>query len=398
MSLLPPEAITSLLTLRYYRYRLDEETLPYKEWTSLQPRNIDLDNALTELNKLVDRKLSNLPNEVALLFSGGLDSSYLLTRLKEKAHVSTITLAYRNKPPDTLSEALDHFKPDATHVVNVDSIFRDLPKQIQIQGYPLWHLYSYYAMEKAARLQMPLLTGDGGDEALAGYEFRYKSFMERRTESPRQRVEAYLRGHNRDWVPDQPLLLHPKMRFSWQYVRNLLVEYFVNPLPPLRQVLLADYHGKLRWDWVPMYRKWARHFKLTLISPFLEPDVMQFGHSMPTNLLFKNGEGKILLRESLRQSGAPENIVKQPKSGFGVGSLDELWTNEGKSIFSRFFFGKMAAVVECKFIRQEWVEGFSDRLGDYERDPRYLSKALQLIAFETWCRMLKGEISSDDKL
>jgi asparagine synthetase B (glutamine-hydrolysing) len=395
---LPSDALTSLLTLRYYRFRVDEETLPYKEWTRLRPTDISLDSALYQLDKLVDSKLSSLPNEVALLFSGGLDSSYLLSRLKGRTHVSTITLVYRNRPPDTLNEAIDWLRPDATYTVSVDDILRDLPKQIQIQGYPLWHLYSYYAMEKATQLQMPLTTGDGGDEALAGYEFRYKSFMERPIGSPMQRVNAYLMGHNRDWVPDQALLLHPRMRFSWQYIRSLLVEYFLNPLQPWRQVLLADYHGKLRWDWVPMYRKWARHFKLTLISPFLEPDVMQFGHSLPTNLLFEDGEGKILLRESLRRLGAPEKIVKQPKSGFGVGNLEELWINEGKAIFSRLFLEKVAAVVEGKFIRQKWIERFRDRLSDCERDPRYLSKALQLVAFETWYRMLRGEISSDDRL
>jgi asparagine synthetase B (glutamine-hydrolysing) len=395
---LTQEAITSLLTLRYYRYRTDEETVPYKEWTSLSPENTSLENAVQKLNKLLDKKLNDLPNEVALLFSGGLDSSYLMSRLKGKTHVTTITLAYRNKPPDTFRQARDHFRPDASYVVDVDTILRDLPKQIEIQGYPLWHLYSYYVMKKASELQMPLFTGDGGDEALAGYEFRYKAFMESRVESPKQRIAAYLMGHNRDWVPDQHLLFHPRMRFSWQHIRDLLIEYFVNPLPPLRQVFLADYHGKLRWDWVPMYRKWACHFGITLISPFLEPEVMQFGHSLPNSLLFEHNKGKVLLREGLKRLRVPRKLVSQPKGGFSVGSLDTLWKNEGKRIFSRLFFNKKATVVEGKIIRQGWIDNLHDEQTALERDPRYLSKSLQLIATETWHQMLNGEMTPDDRL
>lgn len=363
----------------------------------LQPQPISLDNAVTRLNKLADRKLSNTSNEVSLLFSGGLDSSFLLSRLKGKKHVSTITLTYRNEAPATLKEALDYFKPDEAHTVNVNTVFEDLQKQIRIQGHPLWHLYSYYAMEEAANLRMPLLTGDGADESLAGYEFRYETFLQRSSDTPQKRVDAYLLGHNRDWVPNQPALFHPRMKFSWRSIQDLLIEYFQNPLPALRQVFLADYHGKLRWDWIPMYKKWARHFNLTLVSPFLEPDLMQFGHSLPTNLLFKDGKGKILLREVLKRTGAPEAIVEQPKSGFGLGSLEDLWINEGKTVFSRLFLRKKAAVVESEFIQQKWIEDFRDKLSDYERDPRYISRALQLIAFEMWYSMFKKESSSHGK-
>lgn len=363
----------------------------------LQPQPISLDNALTQLNKLVDRRLSTASRELSLLFSGGLDSSFLLSRLKGKKHVSIITLTYRNEEPATLKEALDYFRPDEVHTVNVDTIFGDLQKLIRIQGYPLWHLYSYYAMEKAASLGMPVLTGDGGDEALAGYEFRYETFLKRSLDTPQKKVDAYLLGHNRDWVPDQHALFHPKVKFSWRSIQDLLIEYFQSPLPALRQVFLADYHGKLRWDWVPMYKKWSRHFDLTLISPFLDPDVMQFGHSLPANLLFEGGRGKILLREGLRRAGAPERIVEQPKSGFGLGSLEELWINEGKKVFSSLFLRKTAAVVEGEFIQQKWIESFKDKLSDYESDPRYLSKALQLIAFEIWYRMCSEESDSHDR-
>jgi asparagine synthetase B (glutamine-hydrolysing) len=397
LSSLRPEALRSLLTLRYYRFRTDEETIPYNEWTDFQPQPISLDNALLRLNKLIDQKLPDTLSEVSLLFSGGLDSSFLLSKLKGKTHVSTITLTYRKDVPTTLKEALDFFKPDETHTVDLNTILKDLQKQIRIQGYPLWHLYSYYVMEKASSLGMPVITGDGADEVLAGYEFRYKSFFQNPLDTPQKRVDAYLRGHNRDWVPNQSALFAAKIKFSWRSIQDLLIEYFQNPLPALRQVFLADYHGKLRWDWIPMYKKWARHFNLAIISPFLEQDTMQFGHHLPTELLFDGGKGKVLLRESLRRLGAPQEIVDQPKSGFGLRSLDDLWINEGKAIFSSLYFARVARVVEAHLIRQKWVEDFRERLSDYERDPRYLSKALQLIAFETWYRILEGESRNDDR-
>jgi asparagine synthetase B (glutamine-hydrolysing) len=306
--------------------------------------------------------------------------------LKGKKHVSTITLTYRREEPATLKEALDCFEPDEAHIVNIDTVFEDLQKQIRIQGYPLWHLYSYYAMEKAASLGMPVITGDGADEALAGYEFRYKTFLQHSLDTPQKRVDAYLLGHNRDWVPDQRALFHPKVRFSWRSIQDLLIEYFQNPLPALRQVLLADYHGKLRWDWIPMYKKWARHFNLTLISPFLELDVMQLGQSLPTDLLYQNGVGKILLREALKRCGVPQGIVNQQKAGFSVGNLDKLWKNEGKRVFSSLFSGKRASVVENRIVQQSWITRFREQQAVLQKDPRYLSKAFQLIATELWYR------------
>ena len=65
-----------------------------------------------------------------------------------------------------------------------------------------------------------------------------------------QTGRVYLTCHERDWVPDQESMFGPNMKFEWASIYRILRTHFDNDLEPLEQVLLADYHGKLMYDFV----------------------------------------------------------------------------------------------------------------------------------------------------
>ena len=54
--------------------------------------------------------------------------------------------------------------------------------------------------------------------------------------------------HERDQVPDQVNMFDSKLQFDWEQIYYLLRTHFYNDLAPLDQVLMADYYGKLMYD------------------------------------------------------------------------------------------------------------------------------------------------------
>jgi len=46
-----------------------------------------------------------------------------------------------------------------------------------------------------------------------------------------------------------------QIKFAWSSIYQLVKIYFDNNLDPLEQVLLADYHGKLMYDFIPTNEK-----------------------------------------------------------------------------------------------------------------------------------------------
>ncbi len=61
----------------------------------------------------------------------------------------------------------------------------------------------------------------------------------------------------------------------------------------------------------------SMHYSLETRMPFLNPNVIEFSKTLPNNLLIKNGNGKIILKNLLKKY-IPEEYVERPKMGFSV--------------------------------------------------------------------------------
>ena len=66
--------------------------------------------------------------------------------------------------------------------------------------------------------------------------------------SSRTGIQAYLNCHQRDWVSDQEKVFGSETNFSWKKIEDLFLPFFDNSLDRLTQVFLADYNGKLRYN------------------------------------------------------------------------------------------------------------------------------------------------------
>jgi asparagine synthase (glutamine-hydrolysing) len=284
------------------------------------------------------------------------------------------------------------------HEIHVENPLRDLPLLLSIIKEPRWNVYQYYFIENARSISNTLFTGDGGDELFAGYIFRYKKFLEnvKSNYSWQDRVQTYLQCHERDWVPDQEDMFGAKIEFTWTSIYLFLKKYFDNNLDPLEQVLLADYHGKLMYDFIPTNEKYFRHFNINGIAPLLSNEIIDLSIKIPVSIKydFASNIGKIQLREIIKRNISSYS-AENKKMGFGM-DLVKFWFRIGKEIVTSNL--EKGRIFEDKIINREWYIKSLTRISQ-NKDPRYISKMLQLLSLEIWYKLfITYEMSSTSSI
>ena len=136
------------------------------------------------------------------------------------------------------------------------------------------------------------------------HSFRYSKFLTLvdKNSSPLEKVKAYLECHERDRVPNQENLFDEKINFSWPGIHNILLPYFDNSLSLLDQVFLADYNGKLLYNFSIIGNKINQFFNLKSVTPILNSKLITYASQIHPDLKYNslNNIGKIPLRLLLK--------------------------------------------------------------------------------------------------
>jgi len=193
---------------------------------------------------------------------------------------------------------------------------------------------------------------------------------------------AYLQCHERDSVPDQHKIFGKNITFSWDYYYNQLQSYFENDLLPLDQLFLADYNGKLLYNFSIVNNSINKEFNIKSITPFLNPSFLKSIPHLFNSEKYnpKNNLGKLPLRKILQESNVYK-LLNQEKLGFSV-NTQNLWKNYGKKICS--YFLSNPEIVKNNLIDNEWIQNY---LHKDDLDIRYINKLLGLLACEIWYRI-----------
>lgn len=385
--------IRNILTLRYDPTIQIKSPVPHINANQIKDRHI----AQYPSSRDIENKLRNIirnavslfdPKSVSLALSTGVDSNLMLSLLRAefpKLDINCISVSFDETSEGNFAKKIAESKDTDFLNVTVDNPLKDLPLLISIIKEPRWNLYQYYFIEKSKQYSNVLFTGDGGDELFGGYVFRYNKFLSLFDDNHdwQKRVNIYLDCHERDWVPDQEKIFGENIKFDWSSIHGLLRKYFDNNLDPLDQVFLADYHGKLIYDFIPTNEKFFEHFDITGISPILDHEIIDMAFKIPANVKFNNktNVGKIPLREIL--SNLNGSNVPDTKIGFGM-DLKNLWSTNAKEIVVSTLSN--ASIFRDKIISKDFYNHMIKTIEETQ-DVRYISKALQLLSLEIWYKM-----------
>lgn len=393
--------IRNVLTLRYDPTIDIKSSIPQIEINQIKNRSNTFpspEDIERELRTIIRENISaHNPDRISLALSSGVDSNLMLSLIRDeypKLDIKCISVSFNDRNEANYAKEIAASKDTDFYDVTIDNPLKELPLLISIIKEPRWNLYQYYFIEKSKQLSSVLFTGDGGDELFGGYTFRYNKFLKLLKEGDdwKQRVLHYLDCHERDWVPDQDKIFAENIRFNWSSIYSLLRVYFDNDLDPLDQVFLADYNGKLIYDFVPSNDKFFKHFSITGLSPILDNKIIDMSYRIPPSAKFdsKTNTGKIPLRQILAGLSSGKNI-SDIKIGFGM-DLKKLWSTNGKEIVTSTMSN--ASVFRDKIISPEFYERSIKKIEETD-DVRYISKMLQLLSLEIWYKMfITFEVSS----
>lgn len=400
-NILEPATVRNILTLRYDPTQTP--ILSKKKWRDFisKPTISSTEYIEKLIEKNIRNAIGNLHNEkIAIALSGGVDSTLMLAFLQKTfpdVQIEAVSIKFANSIDETSNAAkIADFFGAKHQIVFLENYLKELPKAISIIKLPFWDLHWYYVVKKAQSISKFIVSGDGGDELFSGYTFRYKKFLSLTNENstPLEKVKAYLQCHERDWVIDQDKLFTKKVSFSWNLIHDVLIPHFDNPLNSLNQVFLADYNGKLLYNFSIVNTRLDHHFGLTAISPLLSDEMISFATHLPWDSKYdqKHNIGKLHLRNILSkyQIGA---LITEEKLGFNVNTLN-LWNSYGKKLCKQYLFD--SNIVKDDLINKNWIEKYID---EKDLDVKIINKFLGLLALEIWYRLfVTKEIDPHTKL
>ena len=390
--------IRNILTLRYDP--LQKTTLPVLKTNDfISSKNYDLDFIENNLKNSIQTTLGSA-NNLTISLSGGIDSTLVLGLIRKTLpdlKINAISIKFSDSTDETLTakKIADFF--DAEHeIINIENYLLDLPAAISIIGMPFWDIHWYYIAKNAKDKSTFLASGDGGDELFGGYTFRYSKFLSliKPNSSPLDKIQAYLSCHERDWVPDQEKIFNSKTNFSWKSINSIFEPFFNNSLSPLNQVFLADYNGKLLYNFSIIGNKINKFFNLKPVTPILNSKLISYASHIPSELKYNSVKnlGKIPLRKLLTKYEC-DSLISKEKLGFSVNTI-KLWNSIGKELCHSYLDN--ARIVEDGWINKEWISSHIDKP---DLNVKYVNKFLGLLALEIWYRLfITKEMNSTTKL
>ena len=390
--------IQNILTLRYDP--LQSTNLPVldsHDFTS--SKKLDLTFIENTLKNSIQTKLESAKN-LTISLSGGVDSTLVLALIRKTLpdlKINAISIKFAHSTDETLmaKKIADFFEVEH-EIIDIDNYFLELPAAISIIELPFWDIHWYYIAKNAKDKSNFLASGDGGDELFGGYTFRYSKFLSliKPDSTPLDKIQAYLSCHERDWVPDQEKIFNSKTNFSWKSINSIFMPFFDNSLSPLTQVFLADYNGKLLYNFSIIANKINQFFNLKPVTPILDPELISYAsHLSPESKYDLNkNKGKIPLRFLLSKHKC-DSLISKEKLGFSVNTIN-LWNSIGKELCELYLDN--ARIVEDGWINKEWIYS---NIKKSDLDVKYVNKFLGLLSLEIWYRLfITKEMNAKTKL
>jgi asparagine synthase (glutamine-hydrolysing) len=402
--------------------RSDEDYIA--EWTELFRTSVRL------------RLMADVP--LGMFLSGGIDSSAIAAMMSEMVDdpIKTFSVAFKEREANELEYARlvsRAFKTDHHEIiVSPEEFFKALPQLVWHEDEPLAHPSSvalYFVSRLASKHVKVVLTGEGSDELLAGYD-RYRKTVynlslgaryhgwtpEALRRAVRRGVLGLPRGSRiRQKLSRTFLCLAPDIEniyfdnfavFSRAMQRQLLTpeaREAIGPLNPyadvtgylettdagtlLDRLLYADMKTYLQ-ELLMKQDQMSMAASIESRVPFLDHKLVEFSARLPERMKLRGWTTKYILRRSMK-GVLPEQILERRKMGFPV-PVGAWFRGQYRSVIDEYVLSERVmerGLFDAAFVRQlverhqEGVENHSERLWS-------------LVNFEIWQRrFIDGEAS-----
>ena len=336
-------------------------------------------DAVECLGEVLDRAVAaQMVADVPLgaFLSGGIDSSSVVASMQRHSSVpiQTFTIGFSESDYDEsryAAEVAEVLGTDHTELIlSPDEAMRVIPSLPTIYDEPFADSSQIptFLVSKLAREHVTVaLSGDGGDELFGGYD-RYRQIQRlertrglltpkarRALGSALQRLSVQTwdrlgRGLPRILVPagfqhrtgyrmhklgrllasEQASDVYASLMAIDDLTQELVVGTdqadagfsdgsltLLEDMPPFERCMLIDTLTYLPGDLLTKVDRASMAVGLEVRVPFLHPEVFNFAWGLSPEHRVRNGQGKWVLRELLRQS-LPDRLVNRQKMGFGV--------------------------------------------------------------------------------
>jgi asparagine synthase (glutamine-hydrolysing) len=370
-----------------------------------------------------ERMVAEVP--LGAFLSGGIDSSGIVALMAELSRQPVITCSIgfpdpRHDESRFAAEVARALGTDHTEYFVRDGFMqtvRQLPAMFDEPFADASAVPTYFVCRMARQRVTVALSGDGGDEAFAGYEKYVKDRIEQRcgqllprfllhaihqasggggrlrakartltAQAMRSPARAFYQTNT--FITDRQLrdLLAPWLRSGIQgYDPSEYTTRFFERLPGadhLTRMLYTDLKTYLPGDILVKVDRMSMAQSLEVRSPLLDHRIVEFALNLPTRQKIRGRKQKYLLKRVLA-GRLPHRVLRRPKHGFTV-PLDGWFRSELLSLAQEVFF-ESPETRECLDVR--FVRGLLDDHRAGRADNRTL--LWSTLMFGLWYRELR---------
>ena len=338
-----------------------ESKLDFVKYWSIQDKILpetykneaEVEKKLEELliNSIESQMISDVP--LGTFLSGGIDSS-LITVLASKINKSKIKTFSIGHDIKKFDESVFAAKVAATigtehyeYKMNADNLNEVLHDIINCYDEPFFDSSAFPTMliSKYAKKEVTVtLSGDGGDELFMGYGMhqwasRLENPMVRLFRHPFYWGSQFLNfkfkraGWLLNYSDHNHVTSHIFSQEQYLFSEKELQHYLVNTdfnfdkinqlvktnrtLTPKEKQSIWDVQNYLKDDLLVKIDRATMRYSLESRVPFLDNNILDYALNIDTQLKFRNGESKYILKKILYKH-LPEDLFKRPKQGFAI--------------------------------------------------------------------------------
>jgi asparagine synthase (glutamine-hydrolysing) len=376
-----------------YNQEKNKVTEPIEYWLLKPSQQNYKGNIVHEVKELLlssvrKHLLSDVP--IGIFLSGGIDSTTIAFIASESNYKPiAFSLGFENwyKSENIIAKktATTLNIPFKEKIIN-DSSFENILESIYYYDEPIADISiipTYEICRFASKHVNAVLSGEGGDELFAGYNWHQKLMKIQSLWfakiKPDAIIKYYAKSMSMGLFDNNELkkILHP---FYHSYINDdvfyFYKKHYIKDIHPLKAVQYLDLKTFLSELVLTKVDRASMAHTIEVRVPYLDHKIVEFMFSLNTKIYFKRNKQKHILCEIIKNK-VPMDILKLPKQGF-VGPDDFYYK---KHIYEKYL--NNSELVKNQIIQKHTIEKY------FETDDYW--RIWKIFVLEIWFRkwMLK---------